>query len=80
MGATNVGGSANVFEAAGRAGCRRLLFLSSVVAYGFGRTDRLLREDDPLRPVPGFVYSETKAAAERELDAASARHPSRDSR
>jgi nucleoside-diphosphate-sugar epimerase len=71
----NVTGSANVFELTGRAGAKRLVFLSSVAAYGYGPPDRLLAEDDPLRPVPGFVYSQTKAAAERALDASQARYP-----
>ena len=71
----NVGGSANVFDAAGRAGCRRLVFLSSVAAYGLGRADRLLTEADPLQPLLPFTYSRTKAAAERALDVAEARHP-----
>jgi UDP-glucose 4-epimerase len=72
---TNVSGSANVFETAGRSGCKRVLFVSSVAAYGTGHPERLLREEDPLRPVKGFVYSETKAAAERSFDEAGARYP-----
>lgn len=72
----NVAGSANVFEAAARAGCRRVVFLSSVAAYGFGSADgHLLTEDEPLRPIPAFTYSRTKAAAEAALDATAGRHP-----
>ena len=72
----NIGGSANVFEAAAAAGCRRIVHASSVAAYGYGVACRLLTEDDPLRPIEAFTYSRTKGAAERALDAAIARHPS----
>ncbi len=71
----NVRGSANVFEAAASAGCRRIVHASSVAAYGYGIEGRLLTEDDPIRPIAQFTYSRTKGLAERELDATIARHP-----
>jgi nucleoside-diphosphate-sugar epimerase len=71
----NVRGSANVAEAAARAGCRRFVQASSVAAYGFGVAGRLLTEEDPLRPLEAFPYSRTKGAAERALDEAQVRHP-----
>jgi len=71
----NVRGSANVFEAAANAGCRRLVHASSVAAYGYGIDGRLLTEDDALRPLEAFPYSRTKGAAERALDDVAARHP-----
>lgn len=71
----NVRGSANVFDAAAKAGCRRIVFASSVAAYGYGRTDRLLTEEDPIRPLDAFTYSRTKGAAERALDETQQRNP-----
>lgn len=71
----NVRGSANVFDAAAKAGCRRIVFASSVAAYGYGVEGRLLTEDDPLRPLDGFAYSRTKGAAERALDEIQQRNP-----
>ena len=72
----NVRGSGNVFQAAARAGCRRVVFASSVAAYGYGPPDRLLTEEDPLRPIEAFTYSRTKGAAERALDETEKSHPS----
>ena len=71
----NVDGSTNVFEAAARAGCRRLVFASSVAAYGHGLLGRLLTEDDPIQPIASFTYSRTKGAAERALDRVAAANP-----
>lgn len=71
----NVGGTANVCDAAGRAGVRRMVLASSVAAYGFGTPGRLLTEEDPLRPIDAFTYSRTKGAAERAADQALQRHP-----
>jgi nucleoside-diphosphate-sugar epimerase len=71
----NVRGSANVFEAAAKAGCRRLVHASSVAAYGYGLEGRLLTEDDPIQPIDAFTYSRTKGAAERALLETIARHP-----
>jgi nucleoside-diphosphate-sugar epimerase len=71
----NVDGSANVFESAARAGCRRVVFASSVAAYGYGVPGRALTEHDPIRPLDSFTYSRTKGAAERALDQVAARYP-----
>lgn len=73
--AINVGGTANVAECAARAGVRRLVHASSVAAYGLGRTDRLLTEEDPIDPLDVFPYSRTKGGAERVLDEVEKRHP-----
>ena len=71
----NVRGSANVFEAAAKAGCRMLVHASSVAAYGYGLEGRLLTEEDPIRPIEAFTYSRTKGAAERALLETIERHP-----
>jgi nucleoside-diphosphate-sugar epimerase len=64
--AINVGGTANVIDAMEAAGCGRLVFSSSVLAYGARKDNPArLREDAPLRPNPGLLYSEHKAAAEQ---------------
>jgi len=64
----NLTGSRNVFEAAAAAGARRLVYTSSVAAYGFQRkTADLLREDDPVRGTSRHPYSAHKAAVEAEL-------------
>jgi nucleoside-diphosphate-sugar epimerase len=63
--AINVGGTRNVLDAMEDTGCGRLVFASSVLAYG-ARPDNpdRLTESSPLRPNPGLLYSEGKAAAE----------------
>lgn len=71
----NVRGSANVFDAAATAGARRVVFASSVAAYGYGLAGRLLTEEDALRPIEEFTYSRTKGRAERALDETQRRHP-----
>ena len=71
----NVRGTANVAEAAARAGVRRFVHASSVAAYGLGVMGRLLTEEDPIRPLDLFPYSRTKGAAERALDEVEKRHP-----
>jgi UDP-glucose 4-epimerase len=63
----NVEGSRNVFEATVAAGARRLVYASSVAAYGFAAVDGLLTED---LPVPGHArhpYSAHKAEVEAAL-------------
>jgi nucleoside-diphosphate-sugar epimerase len=63
--AVNVGGTRNVLEAMRRTGCQRLVFSSSVMAYG-SRPDNppFLRENDPLRPDPRIYYAAQKAEVE----------------
>src|SRR4051812_49965749 len=43
----NLEGSRNVFEAAAASGAKRLVYASSVAAYGFPELDRPIVEDDP---------------------------------
>ncbi len=67
----NLTGSRNVFEAAAAAGARRLVYTSSVAAYGFSRgMPSLLDEDEPLRGASRHPYAAHKAAVERELEEA----------
>ncbi len=64
----NLTGSRNVFEAAAAAGARRLVYTSSVAAYGFHRSlPSLLSEDEPVRGTTRHPYSADKAEAEAEL-------------
>ena len=64
----NVDGSRTVFEAAARAGVKRLVYASSVDAYGFPEdADGLLTEDLPARGHPRHPYSAHKAAVEAAL-------------
>jgi UDP-glucose 4-epimerase len=61
----NMRGSRNVFEAAGAAGAKRLVYTSSVAAYGFHQDNPdLLTEDVPPRGTRGFYYSAHKAELE----------------
>ena len=64
----NLAGSRNVFEAAAAAGARRLVYTSSVAAYGFddGHPD-LLTEAVPAAGDERHPYSAQKAEVEREL-------------
>ncbi len=70
----NVEGSRNVFEAAAAAGAKRIVYTSSVAAYGFdgehGGPDSLLTEDIPVRGGDRHPYSEQKAEVEGVLDTA----------
>ncbi|MEB3070714.1 NAD-dependent epimerase/dehydratase family protein [[Mycobacterium] vasticus] len=61
----NVGGTQNVLEAMDRAGTRRIVFASSVLAYGArsGGQGRL-SEHDPLAPSPDHFYAFHKAHVE----------------
>jgi UDP-glucose 4-epimerase len=65
----NLEGSRNVFEAAVTAGVERLVYASSVAAYGFHpENPQLLTEDVPARGSEGFYYSAQKAELERALE------------
>jgi nucleoside-diphosphate-sugar epimerase len=67
----NLTGSRNVFEAAAAAGAKRLVYTSSVAAYGFHRSmPALLEEDEPVRGTSRHPYSAHKAEVEAELAAA----------
>jgi UDP-glucose 4-epimerase len=63
----NVEGSRNVFEAAVAAGAQRLVYSSSVAAYGFADVDGLLTEDVPALGHPRHPYSAHKAEVEAVL-------------
>jgi len=63
--AVNLDGSRNVFEAAVSAGTERLVYASSVAAYGFrGENPQPLTEDVPARGSAGHYYSAQKAQVE----------------
>jgi len=61
----NLEGSRNVFEAAVSARCKRLVYASSVAAYGFHEDNpQPLTEDVPARGTEAHPYSAVKAAVE----------------
>lgn len=65
----NVEGSRNVFEAAVEAGVKRLVYTSSVAAYGFHADNpQPLDEEVPTRGTDSFYYSAHKAELENVLD------------
>ncbi len=66
----NLDGSRNVFEAVRDAKkCRRLVYASSVAAYGFHEDNpELLREDVPTRGTDEHYYSQQKAEVEQLLE------------
>src|SRR4051812_7803374 len=65
----NLQGTRNVFEAAIKAGVKRLVYASSVAAYGFHpENPQPLTEDLPARGSEGFYYSRQKAELEDLLD------------
>lgn len=64
----NLTGSRNVFEAAAAAGAKRLVYTSSVAAYGFNRgMPALLDEEEPVRGTSRHPYSAHKAEVEEVL-------------
>jgi UDP-glucose 4-epimerase len=64
--AVNLEGSRNVFEAAVAAGAKRLVYTSSVAAYGFDEDHpEILTEEMEARGTDGFYYSAHKAELER---------------
>ncbi|HEV7750536.1 MAG TPA: NAD-dependent epimerase/dehydratase family protein [Baekduia sp.] len=60
----NLEGSRNVFEAAVAAGAHRLVYASSVAAYGFPDLDRAIVESDPAAGNANMPYSHHKAQVE----------------
>jgi nucleoside-diphosphate-sugar epimerase len=61
----NLEGSRNVFEAAVAAGAKRLVYTSSVAAYGFHKDNpQPLTEEAPARGTAGHYYSAQKAEVE----------------
>jgi nucleoside-diphosphate-sugar epimerase len=73
--ATNVDGSARVFEAAARAGVTRLVYASSVGAYSPGPKDRAVDESWPTQGIATSFYSRHKAEVEHVLDRFEATYP-----
>jgi UDP-glucose 4-epimerase len=72
----DVGGSLNVARLAATTDVRHLIHLSSAAVYGaWPDNPARIGEAQPLRPMPGFAYSEDKAAVEQGLDAIEAQHP-----
>ncbi len=64
----NLDGSRNVFEAAVSAGAKRLVYTSSVAAYGFHRQNpQPLTEEVPARGTASHYYSAQKAEVEQLL-------------
>jgi nucleoside-diphosphate-sugar epimerase len=73
----NVDGSRNVFAAAAEAGARKLIYASSVAAYGAHPDNPdLITEEHPTRGTPGVSYSQEKAEVEGILDLFEKEHPS----
>jgi nucleoside-diphosphate-sugar epimerase len=65
----NLDGSRNVFEASVAAGVKRLVYASSVAAYGFHRDNpQPLTEDVPARGSAAHYYSAQKAEVEALLE------------
>src|SRR3954452_16603039 len=65
----NLQGTRNVFEVAIKAGVKRLVYASSVAAYGFHPGNpQPLTEDVPARGSEDFYYSRQKAELEEVLD------------
>src|ERR1700730_12258593 len=65
----NLDGSRNVFEATVAAGAKRLIYASSVAAYGFHReTPQPLTEEVPALGTASHYYSAHKAEVERLLE------------
>lgn len=65
----NLQGTRNVFEMAIKAGVKRLVYASSVAAYGFHpENPQPLTEDVPARGSESFYYSRQKAELEDLLD------------
>ncbi|HEY6910780.1 MAG TPA: NAD-dependent epimerase/dehydratase family protein [Myxococcales bacterium] len=72
----NVRGSANVFRAAVAAGVRRIVYASSVAAYGAVPSPLLpVAEDTPRTRQSGFWYAAAKFDVEEQLDALEREHP-----
>ena len=72
----NLGGTLNAFDTAAAAGVRRIVYSSSVAAYGFHRDNPLgMTEDWPVRPAARLFYAREKAELERLLGERTSREP-----
>lgn len=66
----------NIFEAAAHQGVKKIIFTSSVVAYGIHPDNPIpLTEQSSLRPNPGIYYSRAKVSIEKYLDSFEKQHP-----
>ena len=73
----NVTGTDNLLESCAAANVRHILYLSSTSVYGAHPDNPdLLTEDHPVRPIPGFLYSEDKLESETRLAEFARRNPS----
>jgi UDP-glucose 4-epimerase len=64
----DIEGMTNLVDACQQANVKHILYLSSHTVYGAHRDNPMpLTEDSPLRPLPGFQYSQDKVIAERIL-------------
>jgi len=73
----NIAGSRNVLSLAAAAGIPKIVFTSSVVAYGIREDNPVpLREEHPLRPNTDLYYSRNKAAVESVLHTIASENPS----
>jgi nucleoside-diphosphate-sugar epimerase len=72
----NIAGSRNVFASAAEVGAKKIVYASSVAAYGASpENPELITEDYPTRGTPGVAYSEEKAEIEAVLDLFEKEHP-----
>ena len=72
----NVDGSRNVFASAVEAGVRKIVYASSIAAYGaYPDNPDLIDEQHPTRGMPGVSYSQEKAEVEAVLDLFEKEHP-----
>ena len=76
MEAVNVRGSKNVFDSAAKAGVKRIVYASSVAAYGMapGHPEPIV-ESTPRRRVTALPYSRNKFDVEEYLDEFEPAHP-----
>lgn len=76
MSDTNVHGTGNVFRTAQGVGAQRVVYTSSILAYGAHPDNPIpLHEDAPLRPEPTLPYTVHKAATEAMAAAFRDQHP-----
>lgn len=72
----NIQGSINAFESAAKAGIKKIVQASSVAAYGsWPENPDVITEDIPVKGMPGFYYSWTKAEVEEYIDGFQQKHP-----
>jgi nucleoside-diphosphate-sugar epimerase len=71
----NVEGTRRVVRAAGVAGVRQVVHMSSIGAYAPGAVGQRVAEDWPTTGIPSAQYSRDKSEAERVVGEVAARHP-----